>query len=327
MARREVGKRVRSRAPIAWLVVATLLMTAGAAHAATVDRPAFTPGDFWTYRTNSTLDLGFSLEGSLTYSVRNRESVALEGDLLDVYRVDLTGEGEAQGTVRPPYGSGVVAGQWSLTGQELVETQGMKVVHSVFDIRVNGTYEGLIAFRFRVVNTTSFRVLLDGWTFPLAEGDSGDVAFGLNYSQDASLSYGLATNTTHSNGTASWTIGYSMTPAASIVTPAGTFLAYRITESLPEGSVDLAYYSPTVGANGRTETYNGSGDLVGTTELLAYRYQAGEPATFLGVPLAVWGIAATVAAVAMVTILYARHRRGRKRRPAPPCLQEPKGGA
>ena len=54
---------------------------------------------------------------------------------------------------------------------------------------------------------------------------------------------------------------------------------------------------------------------VATTELLSYRYQALEPARFLGLTTSDWTIVLVVVAAAVVVILVLRQR---LRRPVPP---------
>ncbi len=174
------------------LALAALLAVAGASSAESVGRPGLTPGDSWSYRTNSTLPAGFVLQGQFASTVRATTST---GNV----SLEIAGRGTATGRLRPPAGDGLVAGEWTLTGEDSLEPRGLKIVGSLLDLTVNGTYQGIVPFRFHLVNTSAFDILQDTWRFPWSPGARGNVSMHLTYSQDAFLDSGPASTTTHSN--------------------------------------------------------------------------------------------------------------------------------
>lgn len=309
------------------LLAVLLLGLVPGADAASIDAPRLTAGDFWTFRTNSTLPAGFVLRGEFTSTVRDRTTVTLEGASVDVFRLDVSGSGTASGRAQPPYGSGSVTGTWILTGQEFLEAADLKLAYSLLDLTVNGTYEGLLSFRFHVTNTTTYRVLQNAWTYPLQEGGSGSVVYRLNYSQDGVLTYGFTMNSTHTNGTATWAVLYAMDPATGVSTPAGTFSAYPVQETWPDGSRDRRYYAPAVGNDVRTEAFNETGSPVGTTELVTYRYQAAEPPRVLGLTANEWILVGTAVGTGVLATVFLLRRRAKRRGPVPPSMQGPSGRA
>lgn len=298
-------------------VVVGLLALAATAHAESISRPSLTLGDYWTYRTNTSLEGRLNLEGQVTSRVQARETASVQGTSLQVFRVVVSGSGTAVGE-GIPLGSGSAAGTWIVAGEELLETSQLKVVSSVLDLSVNGTLGGLVPFSVRAQNTTTYRVLLDDWRYPLVPRGRGTVELSYDYVQDF-YAFG---NHSHSDGSGSLTLGYLMDSGLSVNTPAGSFTAYPILETWPDSSYDRAYFSEAVGNDVKTETYNATGVLTSTTLLLSYRYQALEPISFLGLTVIQWAIVLPVVAVATVTgiILW---RRSKKKRGLPPPTQEP----
>lgn len=304
------------RGTLATVILATaLLVVAGSVRADEVARPSLTVGDSWTYRTNSTLPSGFVLDGQFTSTVA---AVAPSGNV----SLKLAGSGTASGYVRAPSGGGLAAGHWTLAGEDVLEPLGFEITYSLLDLIVNGSYQGLIPFRIHITNTTAVGIIQDAWRFPWTTGSSGGVSLVLNYTQDAVLDAGSYSNSTHADGTAPWTFVYSMENATTLTTPAGTFTAYPIHRAWPDGSLDVAYFAPDVGNDVATQSFNGTGALVASSQLLAYRYQALEPPTFLGLTVVGWAIVAGAAAAVVVIAVLIRRRRRKTRGPVPPSLLE-----
>lgn len=309
---------VRSHRLVVFLLVASVVVLATEARAETVEKPSLTLGDLWTYRTNSSLAAGFDLQGTVTSSVQGRETHTIQGTYVDAFRVVLSGSGTASGQVQGPLGSGKVNGTWIVTGEELLETGQLKLVSSVLGLSVNGTFQGFVPFSVRAQNTTTYRVVEDGWEYPLTVGGNGSVELAYVYAQDF-YAFG---NQSHENGAGNLTLTYAMDAAVAVDVPAGVFTAYPVREIWPDGSYDRAYYSPAVGNHVKTESYNETGILTSTTVLLSYRYQAAEPSTYLGLTLIQWAIIVpVVAGTAVLSVVF--WRRTRKKRVLPPSMQEP----
>lgn len=300
---------MRFLAATASLLVLLLAVSAAAASGASLDRPSWTVGDFWTYRTNTTLTPGLNLTGTATSTMAGTQAMAAGGSTVNALRVVLSGSGTASGTVSTTSGTVSVQGNWIVTGEERFEPTNLHVVYSLLDLSVNGTYLNVVPFSIRVQNTTTFRILTDGWQYPLPAGGNGSLAVGYDFVQDV---YGIGGTTFHQNGTGEWTLGFSLGVSTSVVTPAGTFTAYRAVETWPDGSSERSWFAPQVGNDVRTETFDASGNLTSETVLLAYRYQALETPTFLGLTLLGWIAVVATVAVAIVAVLLFRRYRGRK---------------
>lgn len=305
------------------IVIALLLLFAAASTPSeTANGPTLTPGDTWTYRTNTSLAAGFYLNGRASLTVLEHAAFAVEGATFDAYRIRVNGSGTAAGTFATQFGSAPASGTWVLTGQETVESEGLKTVASVLDLEASGTLQTQpvpIDFQLSAQNTTTYRLIEDAWRFPLAVGTSAVVRSEINFSEDFRLSFDILTTPTHSSGLAPWDVAYRIEASAPLDTPAGRFDAFPIRQAYPDGTVNVFFYAPAAGNNVRTETYNGT-EAVATTELTSYRYQALEPARFLGLTLSDWTIVAIVVTAGTVAVLLLRRwmRRPTKPPAAPP---------
>lgn len=279
--------------------------------------PQLAVGDTWTYHTNTTLGAGFRLDGDATIRVIGVGPVTVEGAIYDAVRMSVVGGGTAAGTFSTQFGSTPASGNWVLTGQEALESAGLKVVSSVLDLEANGTLHTQpvpIQFQLSVQNTTTYRLGDDAWRFPLGIGNSTVVASEMNFSEDFRLFYGFPTTPIRTAGRVWWNLTYALENQVAVDTPAGHFGAYRIRETYPGGTYSLLFYAPATGNYARTETHNDTSE-VATTELTSYRYQALEAPRFLSLTTDQWAITATVAAAGLVAVVW--WLRGR-RKPAPP---------
>lgn len=297
------------RCPVVVILISALLATAAGAHADVLERPALTVGDYWTYDTVSTVTAGVLLRGTLTSRVADLETASIAGTPQEVYRVILNGTG----TARVTFGSTRVSARWTLTGEDLLESSQLKVVEGLLGLSIAGTSPA--PFTIEVQNATTYRILDDGWRFPLSSGATGSVRMDYNFSQTI---YSSFFNTTTAAGNGTWTLGYAMDALTAVSVPAGTFESYPINETWPDGGVVRAYFAASVGNDVRTENYNDTGVLTSTTNLTAYRYQAAEPPTFLGLTAIQWIVIA--AAVAIGTLGMVIHLRRRRRTAPPPGL-------
>ena len=275
--------------------------------------PLLTPGDSWTYRTNTSIGGAFYLVGDVTLTTKGGERVSVDGTTYDAVRFTLSGAGTANGTVATQLGPVRASGSWVLSGNEVLESAGLKVISSVLDLEASGTLHAepvSIPFQLSVQNTTTFRIAADSWRFPLEIGNSSVVARRMNFSEDFRFFYGLQSTPFHSQGSVWWNVTYTLEMQAAVDTPAGHFDTYRIREAAADGTYTLSYYAPTTGNDARTEAYNGTSE-VATNELTSYRYQALEPSRFLGLTGSEWAIAGVVVAAVggAVAMLWLRARR------------------
>src|SRR3989442_4928720 len=99
-----------------------------------------TVGDCWTYHTNTSLAAAFFLDGEITLGVSSQGPATIEGASYDAVRMSVTGSGAAAGTFPTHLGLTSASGIWLLTGEETLESSGLKVVSSVLDLEAKGTF-------------------------------------------------------------------------------------------------------------------------------------------------------------------------------------------
>jgi hypothetical protein len=277
-----------------------------------VNGPLLAPGDMWTYRTNTSLATGLILDGRVTLTVIARGSSAVEDRMYDSYVMSVSGSGSAAGRFVTPVGSIEASGEWTVTGREIVDARGLKILSSVLDLEANGTLHTNpipLPFELTVQNTTSYRRDADLWQFPLTVGMTAVLSSRMNFSQDFRLIYGGSPTPTHSVGQSWWNVTYDIGAGLGIDTPAGRFEAYPIRETYPDGSFTVSFFSPVAGNHARTEAHNRTSS-VGAADLVSYRYQALEPPTFLGLTTDRWAIIAiTIGAVGIALVWWYRRRK------------------
>lgn len=295
------------------LVIAVLLIlpAASSGEGDSVDAPHLIPGDFWTYETNTSLESGLTLDGRITLALKEHAPVVVEGTSYDAYILSVSGTGALAGTFDVLPGSPSASGSWLVTAQEIVETRGLKRISTVLDLEASGTLhtQPPVPFRLRVQNTTTYRVLDDGWQFPLRVGSTSVVASRMNFTED--VSSGGPTTPDRTTGFAWWNVTYHLEGPDGIETPAGRFDAFPISATYPNGLQTRGYYAPSAGHFVRTETRNETSQ-VGSTELVAYRYQALEPSAFLGLTLEQWALGAVGGAAGIAGILWWWRRKLRR---------------
>ena len=306
------------------LVVAVSLEGASAANA-TASGPRPTVGDRWTYRTNSTLGAGLSLGGQATLTVTSVGPATVEGVTFNAVRMAVHGAGTAAGNFSSRFVSGPASGTWVLSGEEVTELDGLKVVSTVLDLEANGTLQVPpvpIAFRLSVQNTSTHRFVSDSWRFPLAVGNTTVVRSELNFTEDVGFFYGLPSPPVRTAGRVPWNVSYSLEATVVIDTPAGRFDTYRIRQTFPDASSGVLFFAPAAGNYARTESHNGTSE-VARTELVSYRYQALEPSRFMGLTTDQWLVAGVLVAAASGGFVWWFSRRRRasppERGPPPPA--------
>jgi len=304
---------VRASPFLAVLAFALLTLLVFSDRGVAVSGPLLSPGDSWTYRTNTSIGGAFYLVGDVTLRTKGSERVSVDGTTYDAVRFTLSGAGTANGTVATQLGPVRASGSWVLSGNEVLESAGLKVISSVLDLEASGTLHAepvAIPFQLSVQNTTTFRIVEDPWRFPLGIGNSSVVASRMNFSEDFRFFYGLQTPPSHTQGSLWWNVTYALETQVAVDTPAGHFDSYRFREAAPDGTYSLLYYAPATGNDARTEAYNGTAK-VATSELTSYRYQALEPARFFGLAGTDWAIAGIAAAVVGggVVLFWLRIRR------------------
>jgi len=287
-----------------------------------MDAPAWSPGDFWLYRFNSTFESSIFLNGTLRAEVQRLATVTVRGVPYDVFVVDTDGTGTLEGIFPTPLGDVPAAGFWNLTGEQLFATDSRKIVRTLITISAAGRVAILdLPFSLLWINSTSSRVVRDEWTYPVPVGFSGNVTLNASMAEDVFLQFG--TNpplNTSSLVEAEVTFAVSLESRSTATVPAGTFETYVVREAWPDGGTERFDYAPAAGNNARTRTFNTTGAEITRTELVSYRYRAGEtPPSVIPVLVAVLGIAVAVPLLAW----WILRRRRREREYTPPSLRDP----
>ena len=299
-----------------------ILPTAAPSNPAVVNGPLLAPGDTWTYRTNTSLATGLALDGHVTLAVAAHSSTEVEGRTYDAYVMSVTGSGSATGTFATQVGSLQASGEWTVSGREILDAHGLKILSSVIDLEANGTIHTNpipLPFALSVQNTTSYRLEGGPWQFPLTVGTTASLSSRMNFSEDFRLVYyGASLTPTHVAGLTWSNMTYDIQAAVGIDTPAGRFEAYPIRETFADGSFTVSFFAPVAGNHARTEAHNGT-STVGTADLVSYRYQALEPPTFLGLTTDRWAFAAIgTVAVGIALVWWYRRRKRPAALPGPP---------
>src|SRR2546426_11909641 len=305
------------------LAAILIVSTAAASSAlAAVDGPLLIPGDTWTYRTNTSLGAGLSLDGRITLTVTARGASEVEGRMYDAYVMSVSGSGTASGSFSTQFGPAEASGEWIVTGREVLDARGLKILSTVLDLEANGTLHTIqvpLPFALSVQNTTYYGLDADLWQFPLTVGMTAVVSSQMNFSEDFRLVYyGFSQPPSHRAGLAWWNVTYVIEAPVGIDTPAGRFDTYPIRETYADGSMTVSYFAPAAGNHARTEAHNRTA-TVGTADLVRYRYQAVEPPTFLGLTSDRWAIVALpLGAVGIVFVWWYRRRKRPASRPGSP---------
>jgi hypothetical protein len=314
--------------PLAAVLVAAFLAvvpaTARASLGTSMEAPPWTPGDFWTYRFNTTFEHTVFLNGTVRAEVLALRNVTVRGVAQDAYIVDTTGSGTLDGA----FGFGPLRiparGSWNLTGEETFAAASRVVLRSLLDITGAGRIDLLNApFTLHWINTTESRVVRDSWTYPVPLGFRGEVRLNTSWAEDVFVRIDQNDTTMNRTGLSESGPAVSLADRTGDVTvPAGPFEVFMVNETWPDGSRERHDYAPAAGNDARTASYNASGGEVARTELLAYRYRASEPGgTFPALAVAAVGAAAAVLVVVAAWVL--RRRRAREERYTPPSLRDP----
>ncbi len=300
----------------AFALALALLSLGATAATSSLDRPTWTVGDRWTYATNTTLLPGLNLTGSVTWTVQGQTSAGGAGSSPDAYQVVLSGSGSAGGSVMTSLGPVSIQGSWILTGEDLFEPATLQPLSNLLDLSVNGTYGGFGQYAIRLQNTTTFRIVATTAQYPVVPGATWSTSVLANYTQDFSYN-GPSSGSNHTEGSSEWTEAFTALQPVLVPTPIGTFQTVPISETWPGGDREVSFPSAQVGNAVRTEDYDAGGNLTSVSTLTAYRYQALEAPTFLGLTALEWAFVIPVAAAAIAAVLLLRRRRRKDKVPEP----------
>jgi hypothetical protein len=265
---------------------------------ATADRPLYARGDSWTYRTNLTETLNLSFSGNTTLEAGDVGDRFVQGEVVSTLELFLSGGGTFAGGFP---GFGTVRGNWTIVGTDWWETQAWKPVRSFVRIVADGELRNgptAIPVTFELVNETTKRIVSDDWPWPIDSGATGSLTARWNASENLTVQFqGSPPQSNETRLDAVLATDFSAVRTEAVTVPAGTFDTEVIREAGPEGGYRMRWYAAKVGNDVREEDFNGTGSMVATSELTAYRYAAGE-----SIPSFPW-LPALVAALGVVVVV------------------------
>jgi hypothetical protein len=270
-------------------------------------------GDFWDYRFNTSFGGFVWFNGTLHTEILGAENRTVRGVAQDVYVVDTTGSGavEASGA----------NGTWTLTGEQLVSAAARVVVRNLLRLDARGTIGLGLPFGVQWTNRTETRITRTDWAYPVPVGFSGAMSLNTSFVESVHVTFGRNETWTNTSLQTDVRLAVSLPNTDTIRVPAGTFETFVVRETWPDRSAQRFDYAPRAGNNARTQTFNGTGGEIARTELVSYRYRAGEPPDQQGTWLLLAGVAA-IAAIPPIAWLVLRRRR-REREYTPPSIREP----
>jgi len=297
------------------LVLALLILAAPvrAPLPGSMTAPSWTAGDFWDYRFNTSFGGFVWFNGTLHTEIVGAENRTVRGVAQDVYVVDTTGSGAVDA-------SGA-NGTWTLTGEQLVSAGPRVVVRNLLRLDAQGTFGLGLPFGVQWTNRTETRITRNDWAYPVPLGFSGAMSLNASFVETVHVTFGRNETWTNTSLETDVGLAVSLPGTDTILVPAGSFETFVIRETWPDGSGQRFDYAPRAGNNARTQTFNGTGGEVARTELVSYRYRAGQPPD----PLGTWLLLAGVAAIAVIvpTGWLVLRRRRRERAYTPPSIREP----
>jgi len=173
------------------LLAAALVLVPGIAQAPLPDSmaaPAWSAGDVWLYRFNSTFEGSVFLNGTVRAEVLGVSNVTVRGLAQEVFTVGTGGTGTLEGIFPTPVGNVPATGTWNLTGEQLFATGSRKIVKTLIDITAVGQVGVLnLPFNLLWTNSTSSRVVKDEWTYPVPVGTSGNVTLNASMAEHVFL--------------------------------------------------------------------------------------------------------------------------------------------
>lgn len=301
-----------------------------------VEQPVYAPGDFWTYDASSPViqevldELGetagdVEVNFEFTVRVEGTEDRDIGGSTVTVYNVTYIVEVSASGSgeftldsnttniTLSSTASSEVSAYLDRDGLEILQAQG------TFEFVVNATTKdggGEVTIGFEGNGTLAVTTVydIDTWSFPLQEGNQGREE-SRSTGEASFLSEFLGINETQSLSS-NVTALYKVEGNTSVTVPSGTFdtlvvnSTFEDEQGVPAPGYELAYWSSHAGGPVKMESYDGLGQQVAVFNLTAYRYQATERLTILGLDAIYWIPIGVGSAVLVGVVVWFLTRRG-----------------
>lgn len=285
------------------MLVAFAFLAAVPAARASMNRPTWTAGDYWSYSFGGSFgnsSLAYRANGTLRFNVLGVEAHTVNGTSYSTYHVAVTLSFKYSGVT-----VSINADLWySVETLAIVEISAAINSPPFASISISGNPPQTIQW-------------------PLTAGAHW------------SSSTAVTTKEKYTNGTtipaySTLSTDFDVLADTTITVPAGTFTTTPLKET-PSGistGYVVVYWAPQAGNSARTETYNSTGADKGGYNLTAYNYQGGSFLTsvYLGLTGLVWLIIIAVVIIVIAAVVIMRRRRPRMpiaMPPQQPMMQQP----
>ncbi len=309
----------------------------------TIERPNYTPGDFWRYEVllgeipsfNETEDIVLDIDvtGTYTVTIDGLEELDIDGEATMAYDVSRSFELAVEGVVEIPLEgfpiNASVSGNVTVTDSSYMAQEGLEVLtmdtSAELDITLTTEFEGIEASLSLTGTATSelaFDYVTNTWSFPYELGNEGtqeSLATGTTYFQ---LTFFDNTTQSSEDVSANVTYTHEAVREETVTVGAGTFSTLVVNTTVaPEGDdlplevslisgSQLSYWSSQVGAPVKQEILDDSGDVILELNLISLKYQVAERLSILGVDIVYWiAIIAVVAGVVVLVVVLRIRRR------------------
>jgi len=287
------------------VVVLAMFLAFAACPVAATDHQS---GEAWTYQVSTSVDAGVfvvDIFGNVTYEFEEERTLTV-GTL--VYDVDVMSvDGELSGTMEM-FGEPLLGASVTINGFLYEAADGGGIVREDMHWLIGTTVgSGSAAWSLQYGTQT-----IVTYTPPyLAELDPDSVELGIQWSETVNIN---DTVTLWENGTIVDTssdrsgsvFSIVVEPATdSIVTPAGTFDAIRITSTDENGDREIRWWSDDVNGYVKIQSYSEGEDTARETMVLT-SYEKGDSGSMLWVALV--GIAVALVAIVVLAVVLLRMR-------------------
>ena len=230
------------------------------------EQPTYSVGDRWKYSFDFRMS-GLGMLGTLTEVVTDVSyEISQFGAGYKCYELG----GIGSGTV---YGENIT-GTWAITGKDYYSKQDQNYVQSSSTTEFTFTYAGTGHSMTQMIVTKYNPPLGANLGFPLTTGKSWSSAS--TKTSTTTTTFDGKTNQ-ETNSTILFN-NYYVLKTESTAVSAGTFETFAVKETDLDGTAIEYYYSPKVGSDVKQLSYDNTGALQGSLELLEYDYSGGATA-------------------------------------------------
>lgn len=278
-----------------------------------LEKPIWGMGDKWVYNGTST-EAG--MNGTISMEITGTTTIIVNGTNYDVYVMKTS--------INATLITAGMVGNVTANGTSYWLRSNLAGVKTVMDMNVTFTYLGT-EYYMSSSNTTTYNPPVDSYHFPVSVGETWTTTATATSTEVTSSNIPLYQSGTKSSTTTE-TKNYSCLCTESVTVPAGAFNAYKIkSQELGSNKYEMDYISSDVGFMVKTESYNETGQLSSTQELISYSYvgagaEEGGPLgeKLAGIPILYWLVITGIVIIVVVLVIVGVALKRKKKAPIPP---------